>query len=85
DLPAWQLALSGGEDYELCFTAPPHAADSLIAAVAEETGTPVTIVGHILPPDQGRQLIRPDGESIPLEPKGWQHFAGTSDSVKRNP
>lgn len=72
--PAWQLALAGGDDYELCFTAPPYAVDDLIAAVMRETGTPVTVVGEMLPAEQGRWLALSDGQEIPLEASGWEHF-----------
>ena len=68
------LALEGGEDYELCFTAPPARAQALAAAVEAETGTPVAIAGEILPPDQGRTLVLPDGREVELEAKGWQHW-----------
>ncbi len=72
--PAWQLALAGGDDYELCFTAPAAAADELAARVAQEIGTPVTIVGEILPAEQGHRLLLADGQELPLEAAGWQHF-----------
>jgi thiamine-monophosphate kinase len=71
--PSWQLALASGEDYELCFTAPPDAVEELIAAVAE-TGTLVTVIGEILPADQGRRLVLTDDQEVLLEPSGWQHF-----------
>ncbi len=71
--PPWQLALASGEDYELCFTAPPDAVEELIAAIAE-TGTSVTVIGEMLLADQGRRLVLPDGQEVPLEPSGWQHF-----------
>lgn len=71
--PAWQLALEGGEDYELCFTAPPGAAEELAKAVEVETGTLVTIVGEILP-DQRRRLVREDGTEASLRAHGWEHF-----------
>ncbi len=71
--PSWQLALAGGEDYELCFTAPPEAVEKLMAAL-EETNTPVTMVGEILPAEQDRRLVLPDGQEVRLEPSGWQHF-----------
>lgn len=38
--------LAGGDDYELCFTAPSACADALRLAAAE-TGTTVTRIGHI--------------------------------------
>ncbi len=72
--PFWQLALSGGEDFELCFTVPSEKVDALSRAIEQTTGTPVTVVGEILPADQGRQLVLPDKQEIPLEPTGWEHF-----------
>lgn len=68
------LALEGGEDYELCFTAPPEAAETLIADVARETGSLVTVVGEILRAEQGRWLVLGDGHEVPLEARGWEHF-----------
>jgi thiamine-monophosphate kinase len=68
------LALEGGEDYELCFTAPPAQAQVLSSAIEAETGTPATVVGEILPADQGRTLVLPDGSEVELEAKGWQHW-----------
>ena len=73
NIPPWQLALTAGEDYELCFTAPPAAAPALIAAV-QATDTPVTVIGEILPAEMGRRLVLPDGQEEPLTPGGWQHF-----------
>ena len=74
DRAPWRLALEGGEDYELCFTAPPQAVDELAAAVEKATGTPVTVVGGILPADEGRRLVLEDGQEVPVEAKGWKHF-----------
>lgn len=72
--PPWNIALAGGEDYELCFTAPPDAAASLAAAIQEQTGALVTVVGEILPAEAGRWLRLPEGDAIPLAPRGWEHF-----------
>lgn len=72
--PPWNIALAGGEDYELCFTAPPDAAASLAAAIQEQTGAPVTVVGEILPAEAGRWMRLPEGDAIPLAPRGWEHF-----------
>lgn len=72
----WMLALEGGEDYELCLTVPPEAVEEVAARVEEETGTPVTCVGEILPPDEGRWVVLPDGSEIPLVARGWDHFGG---------
>ncbi|MDR3573497.1 MAG: thiamine-phosphate kinase [Anaerolineaceae bacterium] len=70
----WYFALHGGEDYELLFTAPPAQAEALAGQITSETGTPLSIVGEILPPEQGQQLVLPDGSIILLQPRGWDHF-----------
>jgi thiamine-monophosphate kinase len=63
-----QLALHGGEDYELLFTAPSRRhVPSRIADV------PVTQIGRIT---RGRKifLTNPDGVRDELAPQGWEHF-----------
>jgi thiamine-monophosphate kinase len=63
-----QLALHGGEDYELLFTSPPgKRIPSRIA------GIPVTPIGHIT---RGRTIFLRDrgGIANELEPHGWEHF-----------
>jgi len=72
----WALALQGGEDYELCFTVPPEAEEEVAGRVAEEAGTPVTRIGEILPRDEGRWVVLPEGSEIPLVATGWDHFGG---------
>lgn len=69
---AWSLALCGGEDYELCFTAPPahHAA---ILAVAKTAGIPVTVVGKVTSSGQV-QAILPDGTIFKPSRSGYTHF-----------
>ena len=66
---ARQLALHGGEDYELLFTAP--ANKRIPSKIA---GVPITRIGAIT---RGRQikLQFPDGKLKPLPAAGWQHFA----------
>lgn len=83
-LPAWELALNGGEDYELCFTAPPHYAAALAEAVRAATGTPVSDVGEILPAERGQVLILPDGTQRPLAAGGWNHFRSTPCSIQEH-
>ena len=64
-----QFALHGGEDYELLFTAPPSR-----RIPRKIAGIPITRIGSIT---RGKQimLLTPDGNSQPLPPGGWQHFA----------
>lgn len=71
--PPWELALYGGEDFELLFTAPPPAADVLRERMAA-LGTAVTAVGEVLSPPEGRWLVLPDGRPVPLEGRGFTHF-----------
>lgn len=62
-----QLALHGGEDYELLFTAPRgKRVPSRIA------GVPITQIGHIT---RGRDILtNQNGMGYELRPQGWEHF-----------
>ncbi len=68
---AW--ALHGGEDYELLFTVSPGNEQAVIAAVQSATGTPVTPIGVVLPPEEGMRLLHPDGREEPLVVQSWDH------------
>jgi thiamine-monophosphate kinase len=65
---AGDLALHGGEDYELLFT----SARRIPARVA---GVRVTRIGRI-ERGRGMVLIREDGRRRKLTAKGWEHFCG---------
>lgn len=69
----WEIALNGGEDYELCFTVSPQNADMIKTAIEQKTRTKVTIVGEILKHPK-QILVLPDGKEIKLEKRGWNHF-----------
>ena len=73
--PAAKLALDGGEDYELCFTAPVGEAGKLAAAVQERTGTEVAAIGEIIPEGEGRKLVMEGEREVELVAGGWDHFA----------
>jgi thiamine-monophosphate kinase len=68
----FRWALAGGEDYQLLFTVPPEKASQVRQALHP---TPVSEIGLILAPQEGRYLLLPDGSKQPLEPEGWDHFA----------
>ncbi len=70
----WHLSIFGGEDYELLFTAPPDKAEALAKEITAGTGTPVSIVGEVIPSSEGRQFILPDEKTVPLEPRAWDHL-----------
>jgi thiamine-monophosphate kinase len=72
---ALDLALSGGEDYELLFAVDPNAAARVLDRLAAETGLAAAIIGQFTQASAGR-LILVDGVPAPLEPEGWTHFRG---------
>jgi thiamine-monophosphate kinase len=69
------LALHGGEDYELLAAMPHDAIQPAREALGERFGTALTEIGEIT---TAREVIAigDDGSEDPLEPKGWDHFAG---------
>lgn len=76
DTDRWTLQTAGGDDYELCFTVP-NEAMVRIAAIATETGIPLTDIGRITEgPDL---LVRcPNGEAFDPAGGGYQHFFAQS-------
>ena len=67
-------ALSGGEDYELLFTARADRAADLARRVTIETGTPVHRIGEIRPRDEGVRFLDRAGRPYAATP-GFDHFA----------
>lgn len=70
---AYPFALSGGEDYELLFTAPPEMRKK-ISHVALSLKIPITQIGKIVPKKEGLHLIRKDGEKYSPSRLGFEHF-----------
>ena len=69
---ALDLALSGGEDYELLFT----AEKDIIERVKQQMDCPTTIVGECTSDEPGTvTLLDKDGKPFPWEQKGWDHFS----------
>jgi thiamine-monophosphate kinase len=68
---AWQQALAGGEDYELCFSAP-EANAAAISALAERTGTAVTRIGRI--GDGVGVELKLNNTVMQFSPLGFEHF-----------
>ena len=64
----WRHVLSGGDDYELCFTVPPARQQAL-----EQTGHPVYRIGTITAGNELR-CIRNDGSEHIPEGAGYSHF-----------
>jgi thiamine-monophosphate kinase len=68
-----RFALAGGDDYELCFTAPTDRRDEVQAA-AHLSGTRVTRVGRI-DAAAGLRLIDTTGTPLDLQLASFDHFA----------
>jgi len=67
------VALNGGEDYELLFAAP--ASLKMPFSLA---GVPITRIGALIPRRTGRPmmtLLTTDGSRKELKPGGWEHFS----------
>ena len=67
---ALRFALSGGDDYELCFTA--SAADRQIREVTESTGVDITRIGQVAA-GSGLQCLR-NGDAYDYQDAGYRHF-----------
>jgi len=70
------LALSGGEDYELLFTAP----GAVIERAKRGMLTPVRIIGGVVSENPGKvTLVNQSGEEVEWAKGGWEHFGGSED------
>lgn len=67
-----RFMLAGGDDYELCFTAPASRRDAVIAA-ADSAHTPVTRVGRI-ESRTGLRMTDANGAPLDLELTSFDHF-----------
>lgn len=69
---ALELALAGGEDYELLFTASPQTITRLKKALS----VPVTVVGEIVSGEAGKvSVVDGRGRKLALARPGWEHFS----------
>ncbi|MBI4588157.1 MAG: thiamine-phosphate kinase [Candidatus Rokubacteria bacterium] len=70
-----ELATTGGEDYELLFTADPSAIDALTAGLRSATGAAVTLIGEISPGTPGVLFLDAAGRAVDVG-QGYEHFHG---------
>ena len=66
-------ALSGGEDYELLFSAPARLRKR-IQALRKKAGVTISRIGICTPASKGIQLIDSTGSNIALRGQGHDHF-----------
>ena len=69
---AIKCLLAGGDDYELCFTAP-RSGRQRIGILAREQNIPLTRIGTI-GEGEGLVVLNASGDPMPLDAKGYDHF-----------
>jgi thiamine-monophosphate kinase len=73
----WILTvLTGGDDYELLFTAPP-ASNEAIARLARQLEVPLTAIGQLRKSEKGIERVRvvdEKGAEIAISAGGYRHF-----------
>jgi thiamine-monophosphate kinase len=68
-----ELALRGGEDFELCYTALPGAVTPLVDEFRAQFGIDLTRVG-IMTSERALHLVQADGSQTLLFPQAFDHF-----------
>lgn len=76
-----RCVLAGGDDYELCFTAPAERHTD-IAALAEVLELPLTPIGHIRT-ETGLTLLQ-DGRPMAVEATGFDHFSDEKQATNEH-
>ncbi len=69
----WQMALQGGEDYELLLATPPERASAL-REMAQQEGWSITQIGEILPKNSGVRVFYQNQPVEVTHLKGYDHF-----------
>ena len=69
-----QLALTGGEDYELLFTAPAKNRKR-ISSLSRTLKIPITLIGEIVPKKDGLVVVKTGGRRYTPSRLGFDHFA----------
>lgn len=68
-----RFTAAGGDDYELCFTAPAAHREAVLEA-GRASGTAVTRVGRI-DAEPGLRCVNAQGMPLDLQLSGWDHFS----------
>ncbi len=69
---AWELALSAGDDYELCFTVGPQSIQEVESRL-RDLACDVTVIGTITS-NTGLECLRADGSPFRPTTPGYRHF-----------
>jgi thiamine-monophosphate kinase len=73
DPALFEVAATGGDDYELLASAPPESAPSFEAAAAAQ-GTPLTFIGEAIAGRAPPSFIGPDGNPVVFARGAYSHF-----------
>ena len=68
----WRLQLTGGDDYELCFTLPPEEVDALTSLAGDATPL-LSVIGSI-EGSPGIRCLTPGGALFETDRTGYEHF-----------
>lgn len=71
---SFEKAVTEGEDFELLFTMSIKEAKRFFRTALAGMKTPVTLIGEITGRAEGYKLVREDGKTETLGPKGYSHF-----------
>lgn len=75
----WKLQLSGGDDYELCFTLPPEHLP-LLPEIERRAGVALHVIGTVVS-GGGLKLQQRDGQEFRLDSSGYEHFSASSGNA----
>lgn len=81
DETGWDLALYGGDDYELCFTVPADRVAEL-QLIAQEWSCPLTHIG-IIESTPGMRIFDRDGKQVIGKNGGYDHFRSAGENEKK--
>lgn len=77
-----ELALAGGEDYELLCTVPAgRVAEALL--LSRRCGVALTEIGKVTSRQEGMQQMTSDGGKQPLRVRGYDHFCRSGGDAQR--
>ena len=74
-----QLALTAGDDYELCFTVPDKYIDD-INRLQHKLNLPIKHIGNIQQ-QSGLRIYRKDGQPLEITDDGYNHFSGKKQRI----
>jgi len=68
------MVLSGGDDYELCFTVPENRQAAMLARMKSDNFETYPI--GVITPDKGLRYINANNEATVVKASGYDHFSG---------